>query len=505
LQKAKFQFTYSAGEDNLSKVYKNVNRVYGDYEVVGYTVNPNIESSDFAIGDQSIKLVTQSTPCAPVNGTDIIMPMFINEQLKFVNPGMRCLYYAGTFEGFVYDDGTATVVPGGIRLLNHYSVINPDLYDFDLNWAPEVPPYGITTNPYNNLFNLYWRTYMNALYSPDARIMEASFALDLKDILTFQFSDKIWIENCYWRILEINDYKVGMQESTSVKLIKFLEDVEDCSATPSTISVGGEVNFVDSNGDPVDATQDCCTRYGYNWDESTAICWATIPSGGRPNTNVGGTTTNPAPRVTKTAQQTRSITNSVINGDSVTIEIGNRDMLAVGRDLELTKDVSGSNLLGKNVTTNLPGIHLGGGYRDGSSYIEKGWAQSGTVILHRKDSYAAAGNAFYYIEGVTNEHIELPNDTLWSCLLNVTIWDTNAGTYATGQYSFAMTKIAGVAAVSAITALNTVNTTAFTFTVGVNVAVPANHRLFLNVGGGGTFPVDIITTASLQYQQSKIS
>jgi|694.fasta_scaffold20945_2 hypothetical protein len=505
LQKAKFQFTYSAGEDNLSKVYKNVNRVYGDYEVVGYTVNPDVESSDFAIGDQSIKLVTQSTPCAPVNGTDIIMPMFINEQLQFVNPGMRCLYYAGNFNGFVYDDGTATVVQVGIRLLNHYSAINPDIYDFDLNWAPEVPPYGITTNPYNNLFNLYWRTYMNALYSPDARIMEASFALDLKDILTFQFSDKIWIENCYWRILEINDYKVGMQESTSVKLIKFLEDVEDCSATPSTISVGGEVNFVDSNGDPVDATQDCCTRYGYNWDESTAICWATIPSDGRPNTNVGGTTTNPAPRVTKTAQQTRSIINSVINGDSVTIEIGNRDMLAVGNTLELYKNVQGSNLLGKNVYTNLPGMHLGGGFRDGSIYIEKGWAQSGTVILHRKDAYPAAGNAFYYIEGITNEHIELPNDTLWSCLLNVTVWDTNAATYATGQYSFAMTKIAGVAAVSAITALNTVNTTAFTFTVGVNVAVPAKHRLFLNVGGGGTFPVDIITTASLQYQQSKIS
>jgi hypothetical protein len=479
--------------------------VYGDYEVVGYTVNPDVESSDFAIGDQSIKLVTQSTPCAPVNGTDIIMPMFINEQLQFVNPGMRCLYYAGNFNGFVYDDGTATVVQVGIRLLNHYSAINPDIYDFDLNWAPEVPPYGITTNPYNNLFNLYWRTYMNALYSPDARIMEASFALDLKDILTFQFSDKIWIENCYWRILEINDYKVGMQESTSVKLIKFLEDVEDCSATPSTISVGGEVNFVDSNGDPVDATQDCCTRYGYNWDESTAICWATIPSDGRPNTNVGGTTTNPAPRVTKTAQQTRSIINSVINGDSVTIEIGNRDMLAVGNTLELYKNVQGSNLLGKNVYTNLPGMHLGGGFRDGSIYIEKGWAQSGTVILHRKDAYPAAGNAFYYIEGITNEHIELPNDTLWSCLLNVTVWDTNAATYATGQYSFAMTKIAGVAAVSAITALNTVNTTAFTFTVGVNVAVPAKHRLFLTVGGGGTFPVDIITTASLQYQQSKIS
>jgi hypothetical protein len=374
-----------------------------------------------------------------------------------------------------------------------------------LNWAPEVPPYAINANPYQNLFNGYWRTFMNSLYSPQARMMEASFALSLKDIATFQFSDKIWIQDSYWRIIEITDYKVGMYESTKVKLLKFLEDTEDCSAIPSTISTNGVVNFVDANDEPVAPSQDCCTRYGYNWDETNAVCWAFTPNGNtRPN-NISGNSTTPAVRELPTAEQTRAVLNSLINGQNVDIEVNNKNMLAVGERLELTKNVNGSNLLGKNVTTNLPGFHLGGGYRDGSTFVEKGWAQSGTVILHRKDTYPAAGNAFYYVEGITNEHIELPNDTLWSCLLNVTIWDTTAGTYATGQYSFAMSKSGGVAAVSAVTALNTVNTTAFTFTVGVNVAVATQHRLFLNVGGGGTFPANIITTASLQYQQSKIS
>jgi len=374
-----------------------------------------------------------------------------------------------------------------------------------LNWSPEVPPHPIEANPYNNLFNLYWRTYMNALYSPDARMMEASFALSLKDILTFQFSDKIWIQDSYWRIIEVSDYKVGDVESTKVKLLKFLEDTEDCSATPSTISTNGEVNFVDVNYDPVDPSQDCCSRYGYTWDEANAVCWAFVPTGDRPNSPTSGSSTNPAPRENKAQTRNAAIINSVIAGDNVVIENGNQNTLAVGERLELTKNVNGSNLLGKNVTTNLPGFHLGGGYRDGNTFVEKGWAQSGTIILHRKDAYAAAGNAFYYVEGITNEFIELPDDTLWSCLLNVTIRDTNAGTYATGQYSFAISKTGGVAATSAVTALNTINTTAFTFTIGVNVAVPANHRLFLNVGGGGTFPVNIITTASLQYQQSKIT
>jgi hypothetical protein len=505
LQKGKFQFTYTAGEDIISKVYRNVDRIYGDYEAIGYTINPNTSPSDFAIGEQKISLVTRSTPAGVVNGSNYIMPMFLNDSLQFVAPGPRCLFLAGSWLCQLYDEGSSTAVLNEIFTLNNYSIIYAEIDDEDLNWAPEVPPHTIISNPYNNLFNKYWRTYMNALYSPEARMMDAHFALTLSDILTFSFADKIWIQDSYWRIVEITDYKVGMYESTKVKLLKFLEDIEDCSGTPTSISLNGQVNFEDAGGDPVAPSQDCCVRYGYTWDENLGVCWANVPTGSKPNSPTTGSTTNPAPR--RTAVQTRNsqITNSVINGEDVTIENGNKDMLAVGKDLTLTKAVEGSNLLGKNVYTNLPGLHLGGGYRDGSTFVEQGWAQSGTVILHRKDTYPAAGNAFYYVEGITNEHIELPNDTLWSCLLNVTIWDTTAGTYATGQYSFAMSKSGGVAAVSAITALNTVNTTAFTFTVGVNVAVATQHRLFLNVGGGGTFPANIITTASLQYQQSKIS
>jgi hypothetical protein len=505
LQKAKFQFTYTAGEDIISKQYRLAERIYGDYEAVGYTINPDTTPSDFAIGEQKISLVTRSTPAGLVKGSGYVIPIFLNDQLEFVAPGPRCLFIGGSYRVFLWDAFTSSAETTFIPVLNNYSVINAEIDDEDLNWAPEVPAQPIITNPYNNLFNKYWRTYMNALYSPEARMMDAHFALTLSDILTFSFADKIWIQDSYWRIVEITDYKVGMYESTKVKLLKFLEDVEDCSSTPVSVTINGEVNFENGAGESVPPTQDCCSRYGYNWDEVNGVCWAFTPTGERPSSGVNGRPTTPAQREIKTIAQNRSIINSVINGESVSLVNGNKDMIAVGKDLTLTKAVEGSNLIGKNVYTNLPGLHLGGGYRDGNTFVEQGWAQSGTVILHRKDTYPAAGNAFYYVEGITNEHIELPNDTLWSCLLNVTIWDTTAGTYATGQYSFAMSKTGGVAAVSAITALNTVNTTAFTFTVGVNVAVATQHRLFLNVGGGGTFPANIITTASLQYQQSKIS
>ena len=507
LQKSKFQFTYTAGNDIISKQYVNVKRVYGDYEQIGYTVNPDIAPSDFAIGEQKVQLTMQSTPCGVVSGSTVIIPMFINEQLEFVAPGMRCLFHAGDIDIQLLNDNTSLAVITTVPVLNHYSQVIADLDDVDLNWAPEVPPYNITANPYNNLFNQYWRTYMNALYSPDARIMEASFALSLKDIVTFQFSDKIWIQDSYWRILEVSDYKVGDVESTKVKLIKFLEDLEDCASTPNTISVNGEVNFIDAAGDPVASTQDCCTRYGYNWDEATTICWAFTSNGNtRPN-SIGGSTTTPAVRETPTAEQTRGVLNSVINGTDVSIDLDNQNMLAVGERLILTKDVRGSNLLGKNVTTNLPGIHIGGGYRAGNpAATENGWAQFGQFALQRYPTISTSGQVTnLYIEGVAGEYIDMPDDTLWGCFLNVTIRDA-AGDSETSLHHFSLTKLTGGASASAITTLSTIGAIgAYVFTFGIDTVTNTDeHRINVTVTGG-TYPTAFIITTSLQYQQNKIA
>lgn len=509
LQKGKFQFTYSEGQDYLSKQYKNVNRIYGDYEAVGYTINPNTLPSDFAIGDQKIQLVTQSTPCGVIDGTNVVMPMFINENGQFVVPGMRCLYMAGYCDIKMFDDSTVAVVDYQAKLLNHYSTIVPDIFDADLNWAPETPPYGIISNPYFNLFNLYWRTYMNALYSPDARIMEAHFALDLKDILTFQFSDKVWIQDSFWRILEVTDYKVGDYESTKVKLLKFLEDVEDCAGTPVSVSANGEVNFENASGDPVEATQDCCQRYGYNWDEETATCWAFTPDGTRPTSGISGTTTSPAPRPSETELQTRSVLNSVVNGENINIASGNFDMVAVGRDLELNKLVYGSNLLGKNVTTNLPGIHLGGGYRNGViTTAETGWSQSGIVHLHNKDAFASAGaKRALFIEGINGEHLDIPDATTWSCMLNVTIQEETQTDIDIALLSFGLTKISGTAYATPVTVISSDTFgTGFTYDIDIDVTTnTAEHRLVLTINGALSFPVTIIATATLYYQQNKLA
>ncbi len=505
IQKATFQFTYTSGEDVYSKLYRDANRVYGDFKSEGYTINPSTAPSDFAIGDQKIQLVTRSAPAALIPGTSTPIQCFYNEQLEFVAPGPRCLYNANQENVNLYNEVTSSATPTtAVPVLNHYSNTYPTVDDYDLNWAPEVPPHVVTVsgNPYNNLFNLYWRNYMNEIYSPEGRIMEAFFALDLKDILTFSFADKIWIQDSYWRILEISDYKVGLQESTKVKLIKFLDQINDCASTPVGVTTNGEVEF-ETGGESVEPTEDCCSRYGYFWDEVNGVCWAFNNSGQFRNSIVANTSNV---LVNPELQSLNGILFSVLNGEKIAIEQNNSNMLAVGTNLELTKEVGGSNLLGKNVTTNLPGLHVGGGYRDGNSAnTESGWAQTGTVILHYKDSWVNSQIYNLLIEGIANEFIELPDDTLWSCLMNATIIDTNTGNYCIGQYSFGLQVTGGIANATAITTINEINNTAYTFTYDVDTTTNTDqHRINLQVTGLGATSITFVVTASIHYQQNKL-
>ena len=181
-------------------------------------------------------------------------------------------------------------------------------------------------------------------------------------------------------------------------------------------------------------------------------------------------------------------------------------MLAVGERLELTKDVRGSNLLGKNVTTNLPGIHIGGGYRAGNpAATEDGWAQFGQFALQRYPTISASGTFDFYIEGVAGEYIDMPDDTVWSCLFNVTIRDV-AGDSETSLHHFTLTKLGGVTSASAITTLSTIGAIgAYVFTFGIDTVTDTDeHRINVTVTGG-VYPTAFIMTTSLQYQQNKIT
>ena len=276
LQKAKFTFTYASDSDYFNSVYTDNGRTYGRYEV---TESDFEVINEFATGEEKVELAFASTPSAPVENTDVVVPRFINAEGQFVQPKPRILYYFADFVVSIWNEATSSVENTAVKCLNNYSTMNATVSDKDLNFAPEIPPHTIIANPYENLYNRWWRNYYRELYDGQARILEGMFALTLNDIFTFQFSDKIWIIDSWWRVLEINGYVVGEQDMTQVKLIRVLDIDNDCDIRPVSANLDQSLNWETPNGDPATIDETCCNRFGYNWNATKNDCFSQ-PNGG---------------------------------------------------------------------------------------------------------------------------------------------------------------------------------------------------------------------------------
>ena len=516
-QTKRLTFTYSAGEDYFSKIYTSLGRIYGDYKIENYTVSENDLPNDFAKDtERKVQLITQSTVVNYINGTNVVIPKFVNSTGEFVNPKLRCLFHSADYEVSLWNTAgnfadPAFVIPS----LNHYELTQPLINSNDLNWAPEVPLYIQGINPVNNLFNLYWRDYLNQLYSPNARILEGFFALDLSDILSFTFADRIWCKDAWWRILEISDYKIGSVEVTKVTLLKLIDAVAETSAVPTGTGAGGSVTFSTRGGAATAATESACNRYGYRWDSTTNTCYATTPLPQLSQTGLlrkVGSSLREVSNAVNTIVMTDELNNDSTNvytlavGSKITMEANNLNSVAVGENL--TKQGSGGvAMFGKNVLTAMPGIHYGGGYRDGdTASTALGYAQFGTIVLQRQAAFASSGDIrALYLEGVAGVYLTLPTDVLWSCFVNYTIQDTAlTGDYETGQLSFALLNVGGTAQASAVVVINTNGGFGgYTFVFDIDVVTdPAQPRLTLEASAG-TFPETFFITASLHYQQNQ--
>jgi hypothetical protein len=509
IQRENLTFTYSLGGDVASKFFNDVGgRTYGDYKINGYQVNPSIPANQFATGDNTVKLTTQSTPAQEIRGTNIAIPKFINDKGEFVAPFMRCLYYADDAEIQLSDTVTSSLV--AVPVLNHYSTVNATISDFDLNFAPETPLHDITTNPTNNLFNLYWRDYLNAIYSPDARLMTASLALDLSDILTFSFADVIWIKDAYWRILNIADYKVGGSDSTVLKLLKVINNSASCELSPNGALISGQILWVNGAGDAASGTQECCSLYGWFWSPSKNACFGNIIR------STNATTATEARSISVTQAPVNAL-KSAVNldadissqfsayvGAQITIDKGNIGTLAVGRSLTLEGENGGAALLGKNVLAKSGGLHLGGGWMNNSSSSVDGCQQWGVLIHANKDLINASGDELEMpIESIANNRINMPDDTTWTCVINANV--RTVSTFAHYMWSVHLIKDAAGIASSLPPVLigSDTNMTQVIDLVIDTASDTSEHRISLEFTGA-SFPIQMYAMMTTQYLQLRV-
>ena len=127
-----------------------------------------------------------------------------------------------------------------------------------------------TTVSSKGLYQLYWSQYFNEIYSEEARIMECYVNLSPEDINTFEgtgFQNTYFIKNTLWRVLSVDNYLVGGNKSTKVKLLKVIQKLPDGCGLQPTVGDSGLITYTDSvtGASVTDITNECCTELNPSW------------------------------------------------------------------------------------------------------------------------------------------------------------------------------------------------------------------------------------------------
>jgi hypothetical protein len=261
LQSRRYEWTHSEGKDFVNDlVQKNAGRVYGRYRV-------DDPDNDFATGEKKIQ-----SPFAPfvtsyIPGTSFIIHRMLadttDEDKSIKEPRPRLAYWNGytSSDNYRFFGNTQTKFPNFSEYENN--ALSTAVDGSSLLYGTERPFRDLLVSPLNTLYYQYWRPWVNELYSSDARKLTAFFRLTKADLATFEFSDKIYLKDTYWRILSIS-YDATSEDLVKVDMIKVLGNIRDCSWLPYSVDKYGQLTFQNASGTTsTSVPTECCERYGY--------------------------------------------------------------------------------------------------------------------------------------------------------------------------------------------------------------------------------------------------
>jgi hypothetical protein len=214
-----YVFSYKEDSDYFNQNYKTTfNEIYGQkkYDIL----------NDFLKGEVRTELIFSPTPLVDTIGHDRVLSKIYtlnsNGQIQPTQSNLRLLYWGGLKTTNVQWQHIAT---SGTTFRSNYpyaghldDVQNPT---FDLNFGV---PYQVYYTPIkytgNNLYNKYWKDYIEQISDKDSKIFSGYFLLNEWDIQNLDFRDTYFFENEYWRLNKIIDYDRINNQPTKCEFIK---------------------------------------------------------------------------------------------------------------------------------------------------------------------------------------------------------------------------------------------------------------------------------------------
>ena len=253
----------------------------------------------------------------------IYIPTYINSaEYTPVNVQPRLLFYNGLLNCEKYYIESASAF-GGISkeqtafpYFDNYNVVTgsfPTTDSTSLLFFNEEPVYGEL--PDESLYSTYWSNYVQLIYNPRTKLLNASAIIPLADYFDMELNDIVEFRSNYYHLRAINDYNIKNGECSIQLLGPILSDSliiprfyhERCMGYSITECAAACLDYWTTCG--VQLYYEYCM--GYSADNCSLAC---IDAQTCPTTTTSTTTTTAAPSTTTTTVAPIAIEYLVVAG-----------------------------------------------------------------------------------------------------------------------------------------------------------------------------------------------
>ena len=239
-----YHFTYKEDKDianqNYSGAYGNV---YGSKLVQ--------VANDFVRNEKKIEVTFSNTP---VIQNEVMTLPWVEFSGGSKGGNIRVLYYGGLvscpkWHLHNYTSGLAGYDYTGLTsypYAGHLDSPSTATLDLCFGMPSEVNYTGGTTYTNANLYNTYWRKYINEITDRDSKVVSGYFRVTPADVQKWSFRDLYFFEGQYFRLNKIEDYDC---DEVGVTLCEFVKTKSYPVHVPLTKRIPGGWDTTDSDGD----------------------------------------------------------------------------------------------------------------------------------------------------------------------------------------------------------------------------------------------------------------
>ena len=141
--------------------------------------------------------------------SETYQPARVLPRLLFFNGLVECEQY------YIIDGSNAARAQQSFPYFDNYNVVTgsfPTETSRTLLFQNENAVYGAA--PTGSLYSEYWETYINLLYNPVTRLLNASAIIPLKDYFDMELNDIVNFRGNYYHLRAINEYSLKTGQCT---------------------------------------------------------------------------------------------------------------------------------------------------------------------------------------------------------------------------------------------------------------------------------------------------